>query len=210
MIEDRKKPGVPLNSAAGTGPGGLGPEQFAVWYREETFAQWRALDLNAVARVARELEKAERLGRQVFIVGNGGSAAAASHMATDLSKTAARPNKPLLRCLALTDNVSFMTAIGNDLGYEDIFVRQMENLLEKGDLVLLISGSGNSPNVVKAARYAKKKGAFTVGLVGFAGGRLKRLVDIALHVPSDQYGVIEDIHMGVGHVLTFYLKQRRR
>ncbi|HRH93636.1 MAG TPA: SIS domain-containing protein, partial [Candidatus Peribacteria bacterium] len=133
----------------------------------------------------------------------------ASHIATDWSKTAERKGKPLLRCMSLNDNTAFMTAIGNDLGYDELFSRQMENLVDKGDVVVMISGSGNSPNVIKAAALAKKRGAKTVAMTGFAGGKLRKMVDICLHIPSDQYGVIEDMHMAAGSILAFYLKQRR-
>ena len=120
-----------------------------------------------------------------------------------------RSGKPLLRCMSLTDNVPFMTAIANDLGYEEVFARQLANVLQRGDVVVLISGSGNSPNVVKAAKFAKRRGAVTIGMTGFGGGKLRRLVDVCLHVDSDQYGVIEDLHMAVGSILAFYFKQRR-
>ncbi len=209
MIKEKNRPGLAASNFTGTGPGGLNPADFARWYREEELRQWRLLDLKAFTRIAGALEKAERRGRTVYVMGNGGSAATASHIATDWAKTAERPRKKLLRCMSLNDNVPFMTAIGNDLGYEDVFVRQLESYLRKGDVVVLISGSGNSPNIVKAARYAKKKGAVTVGLTGFTGGKLRKLADISLHVDSEQYGVIEDLHMGIGSMLAFYLKQRK-
>lgn len=209
MIKEKKTPGLAASNLTGTGPGGLPPREFAQWYRDHEIEKWRELDLDAIAKIANALENGERKGRQVFVIGNGGSAATASHIATDWSKTAERKGKRLLRCLSLADNVPFMTAIANDLGYEEVFVRQLENYLRRGDIVVMISGSGNSPNVVKAAKFAKKKGALTVGMTGFTGGRLRRLVDICLHVESDQYGVIEDLHMAAGSILAFYLKQRR-
>jgi len=143
------------------------------------------------------------------VLGNGGSAATASHIATDWCKTAQRNGKRLLRCMSLTDNVAFMSAIANDLGYDEVFSRQLESYLRRGDVVVLISGSGNSPNVVNAARFAKKKGAVTIAMTGFSGGKLRRLADVCLHIDSDQYGVIEDLHMAAGSILAFYLKQRR-
>ena len=191
------------------GPGGLSAEAFARWYREEILNQWQSLDLKAVSRAASAIVEAQEKGRQVFVIGNGGSAATASHLATDLSKTAEAPGWPLLKCLSLTDNASFITAIGNDLSFDKIFTRQLENLLSPKDIVILISGSGNSGNLLEAARYANKRGALTIGLLGFDGGRLKPLVKIPLLVSSEQYGVIEDLHMGIGHVLAFFLKQRR-
>lgn len=209
MIREKIKPGLTASSRTGVGPGGLSPEAFARWYRDHEIEKWRELDLDAVASVARVLERAEKGRKQVFVLGNGGSAATASHIATDWSKTAERRGKPLLRCISLTDNVPFITAIANDLGYEHVFVRQLANLLDRGDVVVLISGSGNSASVLKAARFAKRRGAVTIGMTGFTGGRLRRIVDVCVHVNSDQYGVIEDLHMAVGSMVAFYLKQRR-
>jgi D-sedoheptulose 7-phosphate isomerase len=209
MIKEKKTPGLAASNMTGTGPGGLAPREFAQWYRDHEIEKWHELDLDVIAKIAKALERAERTGKQVFVMGNGGSAASASHIATDWAKTAQRNGKRLLRCMSLNDNVPLMTAIANDLGYEDVFVRQLENYLGRGDIVVLISGSGNSPNVVKAATFATKKGALTIGMTGFSGGKLRRLVDICLHVDSDQYGVIEDLHMAAGSLLAFYLKQRR-
>lgn len=209
MIKEKKTPGLAATNMTGTGPGGLSAREFAAWYRDQELRHWQALDLDTIDRIAKALEKAEKAGRQIFVMGNGGSAATASHIATDWCKTAERPGKPLLRCLSLNDNVPFMTAIANDLGYDEVFVRQLENYVNRGDVVVIISGSGNSPNVIKAAQCAKRKGAVTIGMTGFTGGKLRKLVDICLHVDSDQYGVIEDLHMAVGSILAFYLKQRR-
>ena len=191
-----------------TGPGGLDAAAFARWYRDRAIEQWDGLDVEGVARLAAWILSAREKGRQVFVMGNGGSAATASHIATDLSKTAhVRGRKPV-KCLSLADNAAYITAIGNDLSFDDIFSRQLENVLAEGDVVLLISGSGNSPNLLKAAALAKARGAKTAALLGFDGGKLKGKVDLALLVSSDQYGVIEDLHMSIGHILTFYLKQR--
>jgi len=209
MSADKKIQGTKPGQVHVTGPGGLDAEGFARWYRDQSLAQWQALDLKAVAQVAAAVENAQRKGRQVFVMGNGGSAATASHIATDLCKTAAVAGQPLIRCVSLADNVAFITAIGNDLSFDDIFSRQLENLLQPEDVVILVSGSGNSGNLLKAAELANKRGAVSVGLLGFDGGKLKALVKIPLLVSSDQYGVIEDIHMSIGHILTFFLKQRK-
>jgi D-sedoheptulose 7-phosphate isomerase len=209
MIKEKRTPGLAASNMTGTGPGGLAVRDFARWYRDHEIAKWHELDLDAIARIAAALEKAERTGNQVFVLGNGGSAATASHIATDWCKTAQRNGKRLLRCMSLTDNVAFMSAIANDLGYDEVFSRQLESYLRRGDVVVLISGSGNSPNVVNAARFAKKKGAVTIAMTGFSGGKLRRLADVCLHIDSDQYGVIEDLHMAAGSILAFYLKQRR-
>ncbi len=191
------------------GPGGLSAREFARWYRDRALEQWRALDPDAIAALAAEIERCQAAGRHVFVVGNGGSAATASHLACDLGKTAAKPGAKPVKCVSLSDNAAFLTACGNDLSFDDVFCRQLENLVGRGDLVILISGSGNSPNLLKAAKLARARGAKTAALLGFDGGRLKGLVDVDVHVPSDQYGVVEDLHLAVGHILTFYLKQKR-
>lgn len=192
------------------GPGGLDVAAFAAWYRERSVEQWRRLDLKALSRVAAVIEGAQAAGRFIWVCGDGGSAASAAHVGCDFGKTAARPGDEPLKCVSLADNTAFLTAIGNDLSFDETFSRQLENVLAAGDVVLLISGSGNSPNLVAAARLARARRAKVVSFLGFDGGRLKGLSDEALLIPSDQYGVIEDLHMAVAHVLTFYLKQRRR
>lgn len=209
MIKEKETPGLAASNMTGTGPGGLSARKFAEWYRDLEIEKWKELDLDAISNIAAALEKVERDGKQVFVMGNGGSAATASHIATDWSKTAERVGKPLIRCISLNDNVPFMTAIANDLGYDQVFSRQLQNLLNPGDLVVIITGSGNSANVLNAAEYAKEKGAVTVGMTGFSGGKLRKMVDLCLHIDSDQYGVIEDLHMAAGSILAFYLKQRK-
>ncbi|MFA6317450.1 MAG: SIS domain-containing protein [Elusimicrobiota bacterium] len=209
MSASKIKPVRP-GSFHNTGPGGLGPEEFARWYRASCASAWDGVDVRKLSSIAKELLKVRDSGRKVLVMGNGGSAAIASHIAVDLSKTARVPGRPLIRAVALTDNVEFLTAVANDKSFDDIFVAKMESLLEPGDMALLISGSGNSANLIKAAKYARSRGARTVALLGFDGGRLKGLVDLHLLVPSDQYGVIEELHMGIGHILTFYVRQLKK
>ncbi len=192
-----------------TGPGGLDARAFARWYRQQSVAVWEDLDLDAVASLADAVLAVQRRGRTIYVMGNGGSAATAAHVATDLSKTAAVAGAAPVKCVSLADNAAYITAIGNDISFDDIFSRQLENLLEEGDLVLLVTGSGNSPNLLKAAALAKQRGATAAALLGFDGGKLKRMVDIAVLVASDQYGVIEDLHLAVNHILTFFLKQAK-
>jgi D-sedoheptulose 7-phosphate isomerase len=192
-----------------TGPGGLDAIGFARWYRERSLEQWEALDLDALARVAAVVEEAQAKGRFIWVCGNGGSAASAAHVGCDLGKTAAKPGAKPLKAVSLSDNTAFMTAIANDRSFDETFSRQLETVAAAGDVVLLMSGSGNSPNLLRAAKLARARGAKVVGLLGFDGGKLEDLCDEFLLIPSDQYGVIEDMHMAVAHVLTFYLKQKK-
>ena len=144
-------------------------------------------------------------GRQVFIFGNGGSATTASHFAEDLGKSTLRPedlkdeSKKRLKVLSLTDNVGWLLAVGNDCGYDQIFVQQLMNYGNKGDLVLAISGSGNSPNVLSAVDWANRHGLVTFGLTGYRGGKLKQMQQHGLHVDLDDMGMVESIHLCVFH-----------
>jgi D-sedoheptulose 7-phosphate isomerase len=199
------KPGATLVA----GPGGLGAQEFARWYRERSVEQWESLDLAALGRVAAVVEEARTRGRFVWVCGNGGSAASAAHVGCDFGKTAAAPGARPLKAVSLSDNAAFMTAIANDGSFDETFSRQLENVVAAGDVVVLISGSGNSPNLLRAAKLARERKAKVVGLLGFDGGKLMSLCDERLLIPSDQYGVIEDMHMAVAHILTFYLKQKK-
>ncbi|MBS3063654.1 MAG: SIS domain-containing protein [Candidatus Diapherotrites archaeon] len=147
------------------------------------------------------LLQACQAGHQVFVFGNGGSAATASHVANDLNKGCLLPGKPRFKAICLNDNVPLMTAWGNDSSYEDIFVEPLKNFLQKGDVVLAISASGNSPNVLKAVEYAKERGAKTVAWTGFGGGKLKPLADLSIVVPSHEYGPCEDLHLVLDHLM---------
>lgn len=191
------------------GPGGLSLKGFADWYRNESLLQWQNLDISAISSLAQKIIETEQKGRNIYVMGNGGSAATASHWATDFSKTARVEGRPFIRCQSLSENMAYLTAIGNDISFDDCFSLQLQNVLKPNDMVILISGSGNSKNLIKAAHYAQKCKAYSVGVLGFNGGRLGSLVDLPILTPSEQYGVIEDIHMAIGHILTFYLKQRR-
>src|SRR6185312_3690289 len=158
-----------------TGPGGLDAKDFARWYRDRTLEQWQALDLDALGRVAALVEEAQAKGRFVWVCGNGGSAATSAHVGCDFGKTASRPEAKPLKAVSLSDNTAFMTAIGNDLSFEETFSRQLENVAAAGDVVILITGSGNSENLLRAAQLSRKRGAKVVGLLGFDGGKLKEL-----------------------------------
>jgi len=163
-----------------------------------------------IVAVVDALEAAWREGRQVFLIGNGGSAATASHMMNDLNKLTLAPGKTRMRALALTDNVPLMTAWGNDAAYEDVFVEPLLNFMRSGDLLIAISTSGNSPNVVKAVRTAKAHGMKTIGFVGDRGGRLAEMADLVIRIPSPHIGQQEDGHMILDHVIAGALRERIR
>jgi len=165
------------------------------------------IDLAALAKAVELVGKTYAADKQIFTAGNGGSAAVAVHLAADFGKNVAGPDDKPPRILTLCGNVSTITALGNDCGYETVFEGQLRNLMNSGDLVILISASGNSPNVVKAAQYARANEASVLGLTGFDGGKLKELSDVNLHVPSRCYEVVEDVHSFFTHVLVYANKK---
>lgn len=153
------------------------------------------------------LEETYHNGRRIFIMGNGGSAATASHLALDLAKNTIMPDVPRLKAISLTDHVPLITAWGNDTAYEYIFSEQLASMIEPGDLVIGISTSGNSPNVINALRLAKLSGAYTVGLLGAKGGKIREMVDVYVLAPGQNIEQEEDIHMILAHVITRYMRE---
>src|SRR6267143_1028125 len=159
--------------------------------------------LDAVAQLIEKFRQALKDDRQIFVFGNGGSAANASHFATDLGKGSSDKLGKRFRVLSLTDNVSWMTALGNDYAYEDIFVGQLQNYGQPGDIALGISVSGNSPNCVKALEWAKQHGLRTVALVGAKRGRMAEIAEQVLVINDTHYGRVEDAQMGICHMLCY-------
>ena len=176
-------------------------------YKLECVAALESVDLDAVQSVVEALLKAREIGGTVFVAGNGGSAATASHMATDLMLGSQLRN-PSLRVISIVDNQAVITATGNDLGFEEIFARQLRSLARDGDILISVSASGNSPDIIRAAVVAKELGMLNIGLTGFTGGKLRDLVDICVHVPTrvGAYGPVEDVHLAVNHMITEALK----
>ncbi|KUN00440.1 hypothetical protein AQI95_34650 [Streptomyces yokosukanensis] len=156
--------------------------------------------------VAETLERAYTEGRTLYICGNGGSAATASHLAVDLSKNTRVPGKPAVRTASLVDHVPALTAWANDVGYDEVFTGQLAGLAEPGDVVIGISTSGNSPNVLKALRYGRAHGMSTVGLLGRDGGRARELCDAYVLAPADSIEEQEDVHMALAHILTRHMR----
>jgi len=170
-------------------------------YLEELSATIQKLPLPAIDRLVRVFLEAYNRGRTIFLFGNGGSAALASHMTCDLGKGTAPAVGRRLRAIALTDNVALLTAWANDTRYEAIFAEQLENLVEPGDVACAISGTGNSRNILAALSVARQAGVVTAGLTGFQGGKMKSLCDVCVVVPSDNMQIIEDLHVSISHAV---------
>lgn len=176
------------------------------WINAYVQAQKAALDSippRAVEQLVEVLRRGWQADKQIFVFGNGGSAANASHFATDLGKGSSDKLSKRFRVLSLNDNVSWLTALGNDYSYDDVFVRQLENYAQPGDIALTMSVSGNSPNVVKAIEWAAAHGLETIALVGRKRGRLAEIARHVIVIDSDHYGRVEDAHMGICHMACY-------
>ena len=182
------------------------PNKFADSYLNYLQSILNKIDTKEIARFIETLLNARKRKATVFFIGNGGSAATASHFANDISIGTNDYEEPF-KAISLTDNVSILTAIGNDFGYEEIFVRQLRVLGQPGDVVVGISASGNSANLLKAFEYAKKTEIKTVAITAFDGGKLKNMADESIHVPTGlkEYGPAEDAHMILDHLVGAYL-----
>lgn len=177
-------------------------------YFAELMRVLQKLPFDVVEQITSVLLRAYTENRTVYLFGNGGSAALASHSACDLGKGTALAGRRRFRVLALTDNVALLTAWANDTSYADIFAEQLRTFVAKGDIVLAISASGNSANVLNGLRVARESGAFTVGLTGFQGGNMKGLCDLCLVVPSNSMQFIEDVHLCITHCIFTSLRAR--
>lgn len=177
-------------------------------YMEDLNSAIAALDLEGVRRIRDACAVVRDQGKQIFVCGNGGSAATASHMSNDLGKGASYGRELRFKVLSLTDNVPWMTALANDVGYDQIFAEQLRNFGQEGDLLIAISGSGNSPNVLNAVQVARELGVKTAGLTGFGGGKLAGMVDLSVVVDSHHMGRVEDLHMIVVHLICYYFMEQ--
>jgi phosphoheptose isomerase len=185
--------------------------EFQTW-AEDYYRRFRqtlaAFDPGPLAEVLEVFERVQKQGGTIWAAGNGGSAAISDHLVCDTTKWTYVEGLPPVRSVSLAANGPMLTALANDLAYEQVFRRQLVYYLRPEDAVLLISGSGNSPNVVEACRYAKEQGVPTIAFVGFDGGELKKLADHVVWVPVNNWGMAEDIHQSVMHCLTQYLRYR--
>jgi|TARA_B100002003_G_C14052377_1_gene506751 D-sedoheptulose 7-phosphate isomerase len=187
-------------------------KEFTKDYFDYLYKLLNQLDTNAIASFATKMEEARRANSTIFFIGNGGSAATATHMANDFGTDILKKGGSDLpfRAMSLTDNAPIMTAIANDDGYNNVFVNQLRIHYRSGDILVAISASGNSRNVVDAAEWVKQRGGTVMSLVGFDGGRLKEISDVVIHVESDKedYGPVEDIHMILDHLLANWLQYK--
>ena len=170
-------------------------------YLEQEIDILKRIDVSAVNEVLNLLEAGMKREATIYVFGNGGSAATASHFQNDFNKGVTEHIDKKFRFLCLNDNIATIMAVANDIGYEEVFRFQLQGKIKKGDILMAISGSGNSPNVINAVEYGKKQGCKVVGLTGYSGGRLKELSDISLHVPINSMQITEDVHMIFNHLM---------
>lgn len=178
-------------------------------YAERLKAALLSVDANALDRARSAIEHAASAGRRVYAIGNGGSAAIADHLCCDWTKGTHAAGHPVVDTLSMTSNVALYSAIANDFGFERVFSTQVDFLGRPGDLLVAISSSGNSQNIVNAVEAAHVRGMSTIGLSGFKGGKLKETAQIVLHVDAYNYGIVEDAHQALMHVLAQYIACHR-
>lgn len=175
-------------------------------YKEQLKDLIDLIDENILRNIVNKIDKTESVAGNIYVLGNGGSASTASHMVNDLGVGLSRRAIKNLRIQSLSDNISVCTALANDVGYENIFLEQLKNKINSNDIIIAISCSGNSENILKAVMYAKEQGVDVISFTGFDGGELKNISDINLHVNTNKgkYGLVEDIHMIFNHMIYSY------
>ena len=182
-------------------------KSYVAAYKKNSLRVLEGVPEDLVADLASRLESARRNGRQIFVCGNGGSAASASHLANDLGKGASYGRSPRFRVLSLTDNIPWISAVANDYDYDQVFVEQLKNYGRSGDLLLAFSGSGNSPNVINAVGWANRNGIATVGITGRSGGKLSQCARHVIRVDSSHMGHIEEAHFLILHLVSYFFME---
>lgn len=175
-------------------------------YTKELGETLKGINREDIRTLWEKMEQIRMSGGKIFVLGNGGSAAAASHWICDFSKGINIDGSKRLKIHSLADNLSITTALGNDFSYDEIFSEQLKNVLSQGDMIISLSVSGSSSNLVNAHLYAREKGAYTAAIIGNYHGRLEELSDLVITIPSQNYGVVEDIHMTIDHVISQYMR----
>ena len=164
------------------------------------------IDDEKLIKIINVLEKGRRNNKRIFICGNGGSATTANHFVCDIGKNAVKGDTGRIKIISLCDNLATITAYGNDFGYETIFEERLKNLMEDGDILIAISASGNSKNILNGVNYAKKRNGYVISMTGFDGGKLKGLSDININIDSDIIEQVEDVHLMLEHMIVYYYK----
>ncbi len=179
-------------------------------YFNRVYAACNSIRMGENQKLIQVLEHAYQNNKRIFIFGNGGSGATASHFCEDLGKGTLNGKKDIKRfkTISLTDNTPYILAVANDEGYEAVFVEQLKNLAEPGDVAIGISGSGNSPNVLRAIDYANKYNMITVGMTGFDGGKLRKMAKHVVHIPIHDMGITECVHSIIAHYITEYFREK--
>lgn len=176
-------------------------------YRDNISQAWRNIDQSAIAHGAKLLSDCLARDGVIYACGNGGSAAIANHLLCDFHKGIQTNTSLKPRVVSFSSHLELITAIANDISYDDVFVYQLQTMARPGDVLITISSSGNSENIVRAADWAKKNKIPTISLVGFSGGRSAAIADATIHVAAENYGIVEDVHQSVMHLLSQYLRQ---
>ncbi|TCP22665.1 D-sedoheptulose 7-phosphate isomerase [Scopulibacillus darangshiensis] len=177
-------------------------------YKADFIAALGNLDFSDVNEIYQVIEKARRNRQQVFVIGNGGSAASAAHWGCDFGKGINVGDSERLKITTPVDGMTTLTALANDISYDDIFKEMLKNQISENDVVIALSVSGDSENLIKALDFAKKKNALTVAIIGEKKGRVKDYSDLTLIIPSEDYGIVEDLHMFINHVISQFIKQQ--
>jgi len=182
-------------------------DSFIKAYLEDNRRLLSTIDSAVMTRVITTFRTARDASKRIYAIGNGGSASTASHFVNDMGKGASVGRDRRFKMVPLTDNVEWMTALSNDLSYDDVYVEQLKNHAEAGDVLLAISGSGNSENVIRAVDYANSVGCHTVGFTGFGGGKLKDLAQESIVIDSDHMGRVEDLHLILQHIICYWFME---
>ena len=183
-------------------------DTFVTDYYERFVNTVNKFDRSTMPKVLEIFTRVSEAGGTIWVAGNGGSAAISDHAVCDTTKLTYVNGKPPVKSISLASNGPMLTALANDFSYEDVFSKQLEYYLEQEDAVLLVSSSGNSPNVVKACEYANSRGVPTIAFTGFSGGKLKEIAQVCVWIPVDNYGMTEDIHQSLMHVISQYISQK--
>ncbi len=183
---------------------------FAAEYRTKLSGALETIDVDKVERVIEIFARVRDEDRQIFVCGNGGSAATANHFACDIVKGASYGREKRFRIMSLSEQIATLTAYSNDVGYESVFVEQLRNFARAGDVLIAISSSGNSPNVLRAVEHANSIDCYSIGFTGGGGGKLAKMVDLDVNVPEAHTGRIEDAHMIICHMIGYHFMDTER